>query len=80
MAADEPLQDRLRSTSAAKVQVCESSRYISQQAIQLHGGIGMTLEYRAGHCVRRLLVLESLFGDKEFHLGRLAEMGGLISA
>lgn len=78
MSADAPVEERLRAVSAAKVQVCESSRYVSQQSIQLHGGIGMTLEYRAGHCVRRLLVLESLFGDKEFHLARLAAMGGLI--
>lgn len=78
LSIDAPLDEQLRAVAAAKVQICESSRYVSQQSVQLHGGIGMTLEYRAGHCVRRLLVLESLFGDKEFHLARLAAMGGLI--
>lgn len=78
MASEDDLSARLRAASAAKIQICESSRYLSQQAIQLHGGIGMTEEYRAGHCMRRLLVLESLFGDREFHVARLAAMGGLI--
>jgi len=67
-----------KASSAVKVQIGRSSRFISQQAIQLHGGIGMALECQAGHYVRRLMVIESLLGDADFHLQRLARLGGLI--
>ena len=43
----------------------------------MHGGIGMTLEYAAAHYVKRLLVLETLFGDATHHLAALAARGGL---
>ncbi|EFV86216.1 acyl-CoA dehydrogenase [Achromobacter sp. SIMBA_011] len=79
MAADAPLAERCRAISAAKIQICASSRFISQQAIQLHGGIGMTEEYQVGHFVRRLMVLESLFGDKNFHMKRLSATEGVFS-
>jgi len=52
------------------VQVCRSGRYIGQQAIQLHGAMGMTDEYGAGRYFKRLLVLSSLYGDADHHLER----------
>ncbi|NYT79293.1 acyl-CoA dehydrogenase family protein [Alcaligenaceae bacterium] len=79
MTCDGSLEERQRSISATKIQICDSSRFIAQQAIQLHGGIGMTQEYQVGHYVRRLLVLESLFGDREFHLSRLSRTDGVFS-
>jgi alkylation response protein AidB-like acyl-CoA dehydrogenase len=56
----------------AKVQAGRSGRFIGAQAIQLHGGIGMTNEYVAGHCFKRLMVLDTLLGNAQHHLGRLA--------
>ena len=63
--------------SAAKAHVGQSARYVGQQAVQLHGGIGVTEECQAGHYYRRLTLLEILFGDTNHHLSKLAEAGGL---
>jgi pimeloyl-CoA dehydrogenase small subunit len=54
--------------ASAKVQVNRSARLVGQEAIQLHGGIGMTMEYKAGHYFKRLAMIETLFGDTEHHL------------
>ena len=56
---------------AAKVFVTRNARQVCQEAIQMHGGIGMTEEYAVGHYLRRILVLDQLHGDMQFHLGRL---------
>ena len=69
---------RRAAISAAKVQINRSARYVGQQAIQLHGGIGMTMEYKAGHYFKRLTMIESLFGDTDYHLAKVAEAGGLL--
>jgi alkylation response protein AidB-like acyl-CoA dehydrogenase len=60
------------------VQINRSARYVGQQAIQLHGGIGMTMEYKAGHYFKRLTMIENLFGDTDYHLAKVAEAGGLL--
>jgi pimeloyl-CoA dehydrogenase small subunit len=65
--------ERRRVISAAKVQIGKSGRYIGQQSIQLHGGIGMTEEYLAGHYFKRLTMIEQSFGDTDHHLDRFAE-------
>lgn len=57
--------------TAAKV--FTSARFVGEQGIQLHGGIGMTDAYPAGHYYKRLLTLEGLFGSAAHHLGRYAE-------
>ena len=75
----DPVQ-RARAISAAKVQLGKSARFVGQEAIQLHGGIGMTEECQAGHYFRRLTVIETLFGDTAHHLRLLARAGGLIDA
>jgi alkylation response protein AidB-like acyl-CoA dehydrogenase len=54
-----------------KVKLGEAGRFIGQQAIQLHGGIGMTDELIIGHYFKRLLVLNQLFGDDNKHLDEL---------
>jgi pimeloyl-CoA dehydrogenase small subunit len=71
---------RRAAMSAAKVQVARSARFVGQQAVQLHGGIGMTMEYKAGHGVKRLIVIETLFGDADHHLALLADAGSLLDA
>lgn len=59
---------------AAKVQASQSARYVSEQAVQLHGGIGLTHECQASHYTRRLLALEKLQGDAQQHLGALVHL------
>lgn len=82
MMADDPdPAERRRAISAAKVQIGRSGQFIGQQAIQLHGGIGMTVEYQAGHYFKRLTTINTLFGDADHHLLQLARTdGGLIAA
>ena len=67
----------MRRISAAKVQVGRSARFVGEQAVQLHGGIGVTEEAAIGHYYRRLTLLELLFGDANHHLAALAQAGGL---
>jgi len=64
--------ERARAASAAKVQIARSGRFVGQNAIQLHGGIGMSEEARIGHYFKRLTVLERLLGDAAFHRERYA--------
>jgi pimeloyl-CoA dehydrogenase small subunit len=74
MTIDEPDPDeRARNIAMAKIGVGQASRFVAQNAVQLHGGIGMTEEYAVGHYFRRCMVIEHLFGDPTYHLSRLAE-------
>src|SRR5215469_4358805 len=74
MTVDEPdPADRAHNIAMAKVGVGQASRFVAQNAVQLHGGIGMTEEYAVGHYFRRCMVIEHLFGDPTYHLSRLAE-------
>ena len=67
---------RRRALSQAKVQLGESMRFVGQQCIQMHGGIGVTDEYVAGHYFKRLTCIEMSFGDTLHHLGQVsARMG-----
>jgi pimeloyl-CoA dehydrogenase small subunit len=66
--------ERKKAMSAAKVQIGKSGRYVGQQAIQLHGGIGMTDEYAAGHYFKRLTMVDRSFGDVDFHLKRFSDL------
>jgi alkylation response protein AidB-like acyl-CoA dehydrogenase len=66
--------ERKKAMSAAKVQIGKSGRYVGQQAIQLHGGIGMTDEYAAGHYFKRLTMVDRTFGDVDFHLKRFSDL------
>ena len=74
MMVDEPdPAERAHNIAMAKVGVGQASKFVSQNAIQLHGGIGMTEEYAVGHYFRRCMVIEHTFGDTAHHLSRLAE-------
>jgi alkylation response protein AidB-like acyl-CoA dehydrogenase len=64
--------ERARSIATAKVGIGQAARFVSQNAVQLHGGIGMTEEYAVGHYFRRCMVIEHTFGDTSHHLSRLA--------
>ena len=61
---------RKRAASAAKVCIGKAARFVAQQSIQLHGGIGMTDELDVGHYFKRLTMIDILFGDVDFHLRR----------
>jgi pimeloyl-CoA dehydrogenase small subunit len=81
MMAEEPdATERRKAIAAAKVQIGRSGRFVGQQAIQLHGGIGMTMEYKVGHYFKRVTTIDALFGDADHHLAELARLGGLIAA
>ena len=74
MMVDEPdAAERTRNIAMAKVGVDQASKFVSQNAIQLHGGIGMTEEYAVGHYFRRCMAIEHTFGDTAHHLSRLAD-------
>jgi pimeloyl-CoA dehydrogenase small subunit len=73
MTVDEPdAAERARNIAMVKVGVGQAARFVSQNAVQLHGGIGMTEEYAIGHYFRRCMVIEHSFGDTAHHLSRLA--------
>jgi pimeloyl-CoA dehydrogenase small subunit len=81
MMAEEPDPiERRKAIAAAKVQIGRSGRFVGQQAIQLHGGMGMTMEYKVGHAFKRVTMIDTLFGDADHHLAELARMGGLIAS
>jgi pimeloyl-CoA dehydrogenase small subunit len=74
VSVDEPdPKERAHAISMAKVGVGQAGKFVSQQGIQLHGGIGMTEEYAVGHYFRRVMVIEHMFGDTAHHLARLAD-------
>ena len=70
----ESAQDRARSVSAAKIRIADALRHVSQEAVQLHGGMGMTEELKVSHTFRRLTALARRFGDVDQHLERFASL------
>ena len=65
--------ERVRNFALAKVGVGQAGRFVSQNAVQLHGGIGMTEEYLIGHYFRRVMMFEHSFGDTAYYLNKLAD-------
>ena len=63
---------RKRLVSAAKVRISEACRHVSQESIQLHGGMGMTEEMKVSHTFRRLTMIAQQFGDIDHHLERFS--------
>ena len=80
MAAEDDVGERRPAISAAKVQIGRSGRVVGHGAIQIHGGIGMTMEAKVGHYFKRVTMIDTLFGDADHHLGIIAAGGGLIAA
>ncbi|MBC7630793.1 acyl-CoA dehydrogenase family protein [Aeromicrobium sp.] len=64
--------DATEAAARAKLQVSKAGRHIGQEAIQLHGGIGMTAEYSVGHYMSRLTAIDHTLGDGRYHLGHLS--------
>jgi pimeloyl-CoA dehydrogenase small subunit len=79
MAGDfDDAKERATAVAAAKVQIGKSGKFVGQQSIQLHGGIGMTMEAKIGHYFKRLTMIENTFGDTDYHLRRVTQGGGLV--
>jgi pimeloyl-CoA dehydrogenase small subunit len=78
MAGEADAKERRKAISAAKAQIGRSARFVGETGIQLHGGIGMTMEYKAGHYFKRLTMIDMAFGDADHHLRQLGKSGGLM--
>jgi alkylation response protein AidB-like acyl-CoA dehydrogenase len=79
----QPADERRQALSRAKVAVGQAMRYVSQQSVQLHGGIGVTDEYVGSHYFKKLTQLEMTYGDTLHHLGevsgRMTESAGVFA-
>ncbi|MEX3841425.1 MULTISPECIES: acyl-CoA dehydrogenase family protein [unclassified Paraburkholderia] len=78
--SSESAEERRRAISAAKVRVGQAARFIGQQAVQLHGGMGVTNEVAAAHLFKRLAIIETTLGDVDHHLERFASLPGFAQA
>ena len=79
-ALDDNAAGAQRAVWTAKVQTARSARFVGSQAIQLHGGMGMTDELAIGHYYKRLTLCETLFGDAEWYLKQIGAAAGRASA
>ncbi len=68
------VEERRRAISAAKIKIADACRHVSQESIQLHGGMGMTEEMKVSHAFRRLTMIAQQFGDADHHLERFAAL------
>ena len=66
--------ERAKAASAAKVTIGKAGRYVGQQAVQIHGGMGMTDELNVGHYFKRLTMIDALYGNTDHHLKRYAAL------
>jgi alkylation response protein AidB-like acyl-CoA dehydrogenase len=71
---DENVAERRRALSAAKAVIGQAGRFVGQQAVQLHGGMGMTDELKVSHWFKRLTAAQLMFGDSDTHLQRFAAL------
>ena len=78
-AGEEDAAERAKTMSAVKAQIGRSAKFVGQQAVQMHGGIAMTYEYKAGHLFKRLAMIDTAFGDADVHIRRLADRSSLFA-
>ncbi len=72
---DDASNERERAVSAAKYSIGRIGTLVAEEAIQMHGGIGMTWEYALGHFAKRLVMIGHEFGDEDYHLTRYINLG-----
>ena len=68
----QPCAARTKAAAGAKVQIGKSGRFVGQEAVRLHGGMGMTEELNVGHFFKRLTMIDTQFGNVDHHLKRFA--------
>jgi alkylation response protein AidB-like acyl-CoA dehydrogenase len=73
-------EERRRTVSAAKARIGIAAKFIGQQAVQMHGGMGVTNELPAPHYFKRLSMIELSFGDTDHHLARFIAQPGFKQA
>ncbi len=78
--SSEDADERRRAVSAAKARVGQAARFVGQQAVQLHGGMGVTNEVAAAHLFKRLAIIETTLGDVDHHLARFAALPSFVTA
>jgi alkylation response protein AidB-like acyl-CoA dehydrogenase len=71
--ATAPAEARAQAAAGLKVLIGENGRFVVNQGIQLHGGVGTVDEYKVSHCFKRVFAIETMFGNADFHLDRYAE-------
>jgi alkylation response protein AidB-like acyl-CoA dehydrogenase len=71
---DASAEERAKAVSAAKVSIGKHGRFVGQNAVQTHGGMGVTDEMRVGHYFKRVTMLDSTFGNVDYHLKRYASL------
>jgi alkylation response protein AidB-like acyl-CoA dehydrogenase len=69
-------EERRRTVSGAKARIGQAIKFVGQQAVQLHGGMGVTDELPAAHYFKRLTMIELTLGDTDHHLARFAAQPG----
>lgn len=69
------VKERRLALSAAKVQIGRGGRFVGQQSVQLHGGMGMTDELPVSHYFKRLTMIDAQFGNVDYHLDQIAKIG-----
>ena len=74
LSLDKPDRERTLAVSAAKVAVSDACRFIGQNAVQLHGGLGMSLETEVTRYFKRAAVIETQLGTRDHHLDRTIEL------
>ncbi len=76
---DAPSAERERQVSAAKNLIGRVARQVVEESIQMHGGIGMTMEYALGHLAKRLTMVDCRFGDADWHLERFVRLSAVAA-
>jgi alkylation response protein AidB-like acyl-CoA dehydrogenase len=77
---DDDVDERRKMVRAATLQIDLASRHVGQEAVQLHGGIGMTMEYPVGHYLKRTTVIAKTFADVDRLTEQIGADGGIIPA
>lgn len=78
--AHDDVPERRKMVRAAKLQIDLAARHVGQEAVQLHGGIGMTMEYPVGHYLKRTTVIAKTFADVDLLTEQIGSAGGLVPA
>jgi alkylation response protein AidB-like acyl-CoA dehydrogenase len=71
---DKPAHERMAAVSQCKAKVSRGAKFVGQNAIQTHGGIGITQELAIGHYFKRATLIEGQFGSADYHYDRFERL------